>query len=81
MRSRFTRTRTTFVRRLTDDGQRDLRKATARATVRLEDMFDVVLAAPDRFDPRPLHAGQLELEPLRQLELEPKLELVLTRPR
>jgi signal transduction histidine kinase len=63
---------TLLVRHPTRSDQRDLLEATARATVRLEEMIDVVLAAADRFDPRPLRHGQLELGPSGQLELGPQ---------
>jgi signal transduction histidine kinase len=62
---------TLLVRHPMRSDQRDLLEATARATVRLEEMLDVVLAAADRFDPRPLRHGQLELGPPGQLELGP----------
>jgi signal transduction histidine kinase len=63
---------TLLVRHPDRGDQRDLLEATARATVRLEEMLDVVLAAADRFEPRPLHPGQLELGPQQQLELGPQ---------
>jgi signal transduction histidine kinase len=64
---------TLLVRHPHGGDQRDLLEATARATVRLEEMLDVVLAAADRFDPRPLHPGRLDLEPTGRLDLEPQL--------
>jgi signal transduction histidine kinase len=68
---------TLLVRHPVGEAQQDLLEATARATVRLEEMLDVVLAAADRLDQCPLRHGQLELDPPRQLELDPPRQLEL----
>lgn len=61
---------TLMARRPHAGAQQNLTLVTARATVWLEEMLNVVLAAVDRPDPRPLRHGQLELaSPEPQLEL------------
>ncbi len=66
---------TLLVRHPGGGDQQDLLEATSRATVRLEEMPDVVLTAADRPDPRPLPAGKPGTRRLELAEAQGWLEL------